>query len=216
MDTMAVPADPEKPEMNSMNMVVSSGLSRSHHMNKQLHKGRFTGRSNLGGRHRERCIPTGGCLPMERLKQQRMSEVLIRTMDDKRGYVISYYIHRSCVPASTASTSLGAWWYSRSPYRRRSVRQRWRKALVERLVVDGLIQELIACKDELESGNRASTGKGQECQMQLPEILRSDLDDARQQMLYENAGVQEGGKVGRRDGSFGVRVYTAQGPRLPD
>lgn len=39
--------------------------------------------------------------------------------------------------------------------------------------------------------------------MQLPEILRSDLDDARQQMLYENAGVQEGGKVGRRDGSFG-------------
>jgi hypothetical protein len=163
IDTMAVPADPEKPEMNSMSAVVSPGLSRGRHMNKQLHKGRFTGRSNLGGRHRERCIPTGGCLLMERLKQS-MSEVLICTMNDKGGYVISYYIHRPYVPASTASTSLGARWYSRSPYRRRSVRQRWRKALVERWVVDGLIQELRACKGELESGNRASTGKGHEGQ----------------------------------------------------
>jgi hypothetical protein len=161
IDTMAVPADPENPEMNSMGTVVSPGLSRGRHMSKQLHKGRFTGRSNLGGRHRERCIPTGGCLPMERL-QQSMSDVLICTMNDKRGYVISYYIHRPYVPALTASTSLGARWYSRSPYRQRSVRQRWRNALFERWVVDGLVQELIACKGELESGSQASTGTGQE------------------------------------------------------
>lgn len=171
------------------------------------------GKSNLGGRHRERCIPTGGCLPMERLKES-MSEVLICTMNDKRGYVISYYIHRPCVPASTASTSLGARWYSLSPYRRRSVRQRWRKALVERQVVDGLIQELRACRGELESGNQASTGKGQGNQnavVRESEAIRMTHDS---KMLYKMRGSGVNGKVGRLDAVFGSRVYTVQGPAL--
>lgn len=71
METIAVPADPEKPEMNSIGRKQSvsySGEGDKAQMRIISELGNCGRRdSNLGGRHMEQCIRTDDCLPKERL-----------------------------------------------------------------------------------------------------------------------------------------------------
>lgn len=113
-EMIAVPAEPENPEMNS-----AAGVSRK--------CGSMGGRgttTDLGGHHRAQCTRSCDCLQRGQLKKVGKHQINGREMKP-------YYIHPPCAAASTAAALKAVQWYPRYPSQPNSVDRRQKRILNE-------------------------------------------------------------------------------------